>query len=225
MTREIESAVARAMTGDASAFEELYQRYCRRVYSLCLRLTGSVDDAEDLTQEVFLLVHRKLGSFRGDASFSTWLHRVAVNRTLMHLRKSSVRHEQTEDQDTLRTITEARARECEKFSPLDRIALWRAIRNLPRGYRTVLVLHDVEGYRHEEIADLLGISVGATKSQLHKARMKVRHFLRGCPSRDRRDPRPAPVRSEAPMAPGQDHRGRKGDAVYFAGSRGRHQRR
>lgn len=174
---EIESAVLRASTGDASAFEELYHRYCRRVYSLCLRLTGNVDDAEDLTQDVFLLVHRKLGSFRGDASFSTWLHRVAVNRALMHLRKSSVRHERAEDRDELRKIAAARAREQEGLSPIDRIALWRAIRNLPRGYRTVLVLHDVEGYRHDEIAALLGISVGATKSQLHKARMKVRRSL------------------------------------------------
>jgi RNA polymerase sigma-70 factor (ECF subfamily) len=175
--REVESVVLRASTGDASAFEELYHHYCRRVYSLCVRLTGSVDDAEDLTQDVFLLVHRKLGSFRGDASFSTWLHRVTVNRALMHLRKGSVRHEQAEDQDTLRKITEAHAREHDGLSLIDRIALWRAIRNLPRGYRTVLVLHDVEGYRHDEIAALLGISVGATKSQLHKARMKVRRSL------------------------------------------------
>lgn len=175
--REAESAVLRASMGDASAFEQLYHRYCRRVYSLCLRLTGSVDDAEDLTQDVFLLVHRKLGSFRGDASFSTWLHRVTVNRALMHLRKGSVRRERAEDQDTLRKITEARAREHDGLSPIDRIALWRAIRNLPPGYRTVLLLHDVEGYRHDEIAALLGISVGATKSQLHKARMKVRRSL------------------------------------------------
>lgn len=175
--REVESAVLRASTGDASAFEELYHRYCRRVYSLCSRLTGSVDDAEDLTQDIFLLVHRKLGSFRGDSSFSTWLYRVAVNRALMHLRKSSVRHELAEDRDEVRKIADARAREHEGLSPIDRIALWRAIRNLPRGYRTVLVLHDVEGYRHDEIAALLGISVGATKSQLHKARMKVRRSL------------------------------------------------
>jgi RNA polymerase sigma-70 factor (ECF subfamily) len=181
--QSVESRASRAST-DESAFEELYQRYCRRVYTLCVRITGNADAAEDLTQEVFLLLHRKLGSFRGESSFSTWLHRVTVNRALMYLRKSFLRYEETWDDQGLQRIADRQARQREDVSPLDRIALEQAIRELPRGYRTVLVLHDIEGYCHDEIAALLGTSVGTTKSQLHKARMRIRHRLhRCCPDR------------------------------------------
>jgi RNA polymerase sigma-70 factor (ECF subfamily) len=163
--------------GDERAFEQLYRQYSRRVYSLCLRILGNPADAEDITQEVFLQVYRKLKTFRGDSAFTTWLHRLTVNAALMHLRKSIVKHEQAEADDHIKGITDARAKD-EGGSPLiDRIAIERAVKELPPGYRTVFTLHDIEGYEHEEIARMLGISVGTTKSQLHKARMKLRRAL------------------------------------------------
>ncbi len=162
--------------GDERAFEQLYQHYSRRVYSLCLRLLGNPADAEDVTQEVFLQVHRKLKTFRGDAAFTTWLYRLTVNAALMHLRKSIVRHEQAEEDEQIKVLTDQVARE-RPSRLLDRIALERAIGALPPGYRTVFILHDIEGYEHEEIARMLGISVGTTKSQLHKARMRLRQLL------------------------------------------------
>lgn len=162
--------------GDERAFEQLYHHYSRRVYSLCLRLLGNPADAEDVTQEVFLQLHRKLKTFRGDAAFTTWLYRLTVNAALMHLRKSVVRHEHAEEDEQLKALTDHGARE-RPGRLLDRIALERAIRALPPGYRAVFILHDIEGYEHEEIARMLGISVGTTKSQLHKARMRLRQLL------------------------------------------------
>lgn len=169
--------VRASAAGDEQAFEQLYRRYSRRVYSLCLRILGNPADAEDVTQEVFLQLFRKLGTFRGDAAFTTWLHRMTVNAALMHLRKSVVRHEEAQADEQIRGLTDARAHERGALPLIDRIALERAIQQLPPGYRTVFVLHDVEGYEHEEIARMLGISVGTTKSQLHKARMKLRQML------------------------------------------------
>jgi len=165
--------------GDERAFEQLYHQYSRRVYALCLRILGDRADAEDVTQEVFLQVYRKLKTYRGDAAFTTWLHRLTVNAALMYLRKSIVKHEQTEDDENIRAITDAKVRRSRRLSIIDRIALEQAIRALPPGYRAVFVLHDIEGYEHEEIARLLGISVGTTKSQLHKARMRLRRMLNG----------------------------------------------
>jgi len=167
--------------GDERAFEQLYQHYSRRVYSLCLRLLGNPADAEDVTQEVFLQVHRKLKTFRGDAAFTTWLYRLTVNAALMHLRKSIVRHEQAEEDEQIKIFTDQAARE-RPNRLLDRLALERAIQALPPGYRTVFILHDIEGYEHEEIAHMLGISVGTTKSQLHKARMRLRQILTASPA-------------------------------------------
>src|SRR4051812_20632956 len=164
--------------GDMKAFEELYARHNRRVYSLCLRMTQNVAEAEDLTQEAFIQLFRKIGSFRGDSAFTTWLHRLTVNQVLMHFRKASVKRERvTEEGET--PIQIVRGTENPNAMPVvDRIALDKAIGQLPPGYKTVFVLHDVEGHEHEAIARMLGVSVGTSKSQLHKARMKLRGLLR-----------------------------------------------
>jgi RNA polymerase sigma-70 factor (ECF subfamily) len=160
------------------AFEDLYERHNRRVYSLCLRMTGSVSEAEDLAQEVFIQLFRKIGSFRGESAFTTWLHRLTVNQVLMHFRKRGVRMEQTtEDGETPIQIVIG-TENPNSMPVVDRIALDKAIAQLPPGYRTVFTLHDIEGHEHEEIAKMLGCSVGTSKSQLHKARMKLRGLLR-----------------------------------------------
>ena len=164
--------------GDMEAFERLYERHNRRVYSLCLRMTQNVAQAEDLAQEAFIQLFRKIGSFRGESAFTTWLHRLTVNQVLMHFRKRGVRMEQTtEDGET--PIQIVKGTENPNSMPVvDRIALDKAIAQLPPGYRTVFTLHDIEGHEHEEIAKMLGCSVGTSKSQLHKARMKLRGLLR-----------------------------------------------
>jgi len=147
----------------AQSFEEVLRLHHRRVYSLCLRMTGNPAEAEDLTQDVFVLVFRKLASFRGESAFTTWLHRLTVNQVLMHFRKSHVRKEQlTEDGEMPSGIMIDRNR-INRSAVLDRLALDKAIVQLPRGYRTVFVLHDVEGLEHSEIASLLGCSIGTSK--------------------------------------------------------------
>ena len=167
-----------AASGDMAAFEQIYQRHHRRVFSLCLRMTQNPPEAEDLTQEVFIQLFRKIGSFRGESAFTTWLHRLTVNQVLMHFRKRSVRDEKTtEDGETPDEIVPG-TENYQKMPIVDRLALNKAIAALPPGYRTVFVLHDVEGYEHEEIARMLKLSVGTSKSQLHKARMKLRTLLR-----------------------------------------------
>ena len=172
-------ALARdAGKGDMAAFEELYRRHNRRVYSVCLRMTHNVSEAEDLTQEVFIQLFRKIGSFRGDSAFTTWLHRLTVNQVLMHFRKRSVKLEKTtEEGDTPIQIVTG-SENPDRMPIIDRISLDRATSQLPPGYRSVFILHDVEGHDHEEIAKILGVAVGTSKSQLHKARMKLRRLLR-----------------------------------------------
>ena len=166
-----------ASGGNLAAFELLYQRYHRRTYSLCLRMTNSQTEAEDLTQEVFIQLFRKIGSFRGDSAFSTWLHRLTVNQVLMHFRRRSVKNEKTsEDGEIPEQIVSGTANPNKMFV-LDRLALNKAIEQLPPGYKKVFILHDVEGYEHEEIARMLQLSVGTSKSQLHKARLKLRGLL------------------------------------------------
>ncbi|HEY1404181.1 MAG TPA: RNA polymerase sigma factor [Pyrinomonadaceae bacterium] len=167
-----------AAGGDLVAFEELYERHNRRVYSLCLRMTQNVAEAEDLAQEAFIQLFRKIGSFRGESAFTTWLHRLTVNQVLMHFRKKGVRLEQTTDDGETPVQVVTGTQNPNRMPVVDRIALDRAIGQLPPGYRTVFVLHDVEGHEHEEIARMLGCSVGTSKSQLHKARMKLRGLLR-----------------------------------------------
>lgn len=166
-----------AADGNLVAFEIIYQRYHRRTYSLCLRMTSSQTEAEDLTQEVFIQLFRKIGSFRGDSAFSTWLHRMTVNQVLMHFRRRSVKNEKTSETGDMPEQTVTGSANPNRMQVVDRIALKNAIAELPNGYRKVFILHDVEGLEHEEVAGVLGISVGTSKSQLHKARLKLRGLL------------------------------------------------
>lgn len=167
-----------ASGGDMSAFEQLYERHNRRVYSLCLRMTSNTAEAEDLTQEVFIQLFRKTGSFRGESAFTTWLHRLTVNQVLMHFRKRGVKMEQTTDDGETPIQIVMGTENAARMPIVDRIALDKAISQLPPGYRTVFVLHDIEGHEHEEVARMIGVSVGTSKSQLHKARMKLRGLLK-----------------------------------------------
>ena len=174
-------AIDRAKQGDAEAFETLYNLHKRRVYSLCLRMTANTAEAEDLTQEAFLQLFRKIGTFRGESAFSTWLHRMSVNVVLMRLRKKGLNLVPIEDPIETEEETpkkELGAADASLAGSIDRLNLDRAIQALPPGYRTIFVLHDVEGYEHNEIADLVGCSIGNSKSQLHKARMKLRELLK-----------------------------------------------
>jgi RNA polymerase sigma-70 factor (ECF subfamily) len=174
-------AIERAKQGDGQAFELLYDLHKRRVYSLCLRMTANTAAAEDLTQEAFLQLFRKIGTFRGESAFSTWLHRMAVNVVLMQLRKKGLPVVALDD--TLETEEDTPRKELGKddlrlTGSVDRLALKRAIGDLPPGYRAIFVLHDVEGYEHNEIAGIVGCSIGNSKSQLHKARLKMRELLK-----------------------------------------------
>jgi RNA polymerase sigma-70 factor (ECF subfamily) len=179
ITIQTDASIANALAGDRmSGFEQLYRRYYRRVYSICLRMCGNVAEAEDLTQEVFIQLHRKLGSFRGESAFTTWLHRLTVNQVLMHFRKRSVRSELTTEDGEMPDSIDPDTLNPEAMPIVDRIALENAIAQLPPGYRAVFVLHDIEGYEHEEIAKILGCSAGTSKSQLHKARFKLRRLLK-----------------------------------------------
>ena len=175
-------AIERAKNGDADAFSKLYSLHKRRVYTLCLRMLGNVSEAEDMTQEAFLHLFRKLGSFRGESAFSTWLHRLTVNLVLMHLRKKGLQlvsleetNNPSEDDAPKRDFG---SRDPQLAGSVDRVTLERAVASLPPGYRMVFVLHDVEGFEHNEIATMLECSTGNSKSQLHKARLKLRELLR-----------------------------------------------
>jgi RNA polymerase sigma-70 factor (ECF subfamily) len=168
----------RSARGDSEAFEQIYRRHFRRVYALCLRMLGDPTQAEDLTQDVFVNLFNKIGSFRGESAFTTWLHRMTVNQVLMYFRKASTRSEHTTDEGET-PVQIVRGTENPNAMPVvDRISLERAIAQLPPGYRTVFVLHDVEGYDHDEIARMLEVSEGTSKSQLHKARLKLRTLIR-----------------------------------------------
>ncbi len=173
--------IARAQEGDEAAFAAIFEAHKRRVYSLCLRMTGDAAEAEDLAQEAFLQLFRKISTFRGESAFSTWLHRLVVNVVLMHLRKKGLQEVPLEDTDGSQEEPVRREygdNDRRLLGSVDRITLARAIDQLPPGYRSVLVLHDVEGYEHNEIAQILDCSVGNSKSQLHKARLKLRETLR-----------------------------------------------
>ena len=170
-----------AAKGDGRAFERLYRRHSRRVFNLCLRMVRDAGEAEDLAQEVFLLLLRKVGTFRGRAAFTTWLHRLTVNRVLMHLRTRllvPVLPEAVAAVGSAGSIGGA-VGPGRIAAPDRRLALERAIGQLPDGYRAVLLLYDVEGLGHEEIARELGVSVGTSKSQLHKARRRIGLLLTG----------------------------------------------
>jgi len=166
------SDIAAAASGDRLAFERLYRTHGQRMFALCLRMTADRGTAEELVQDVFVRAWQKLDSFRGDAAFGTWLHRVAVNIVLSRRKQDGVRRERTVEDDT--SIDAAPARSV----PVgDRLDLEAAIAQLPTGARRIFVLHDVEGYTHEEIGDLLGITSGGSKAQLHRARLLLREAL------------------------------------------------
>lgn len=173
--------IARAQQGDEAAFEAIYKAHHKRVYHLCLRMTTNVAEAEDLTQEAFLQVFRKIQTFRGDSAFSTWLHRLAVNVVLMRLRRkkpveisveNAFQNDESESQPW-----EFAVPDLVLSGVIDRLSLERAVAQLPDGYREVFLMHDVLGYEHHEIAEAQGYTVGNSKSQLHKARMKLRQFF------------------------------------------------
>lgn len=166
------------VSGDIQAFEELYHRHHRRVFNLCYRMTNNGAEAEDLTQEVFIHLYHKAGTFRGDAAFTTWLHRITINKVLMHFRSKKARRDQPTADGAL---PEPGIREARNHGPtvtVDSLTLKQLIAQLPPGYRATFILHDVEGYDHAETAQIMGISVGTTKSQLHKARKRLRSLLR-----------------------------------------------
>ena len=166
-----------AARGDMQAFEMIYRRYHPRVFSLCLRMTKNVTQAEDLAQEVFVQLFRKINTFRGESSFSTWLHRLTVNQVLMQFRKPAVRAERAMDDDSQVEVAVGGTENPGRMSVIDRISLQEAVAQLPPGYRMVFILHDVEGYEHGQIAEILGCSIGTSKSQLHKSRMRLRQLL------------------------------------------------
>jgi RNA polymerase sigma-70 factor (ECF subfamily) len=180
--------LAKAQAGDHLAFAQLYSQHKRRIYSLCLRMVGNVAEAEDLTQEAFLQLHRKIATFRGDSAFSTWLHRLAINIVLMHLRKKGLplmsMDEAMEPASEGGPARGFGAPDIALSGSIDRLALERAVADLPAGYRLVFILHDIEGYEHNEIASMIDCSVGNCKSQLHKARLKLRAALRSYPRKE-----------------------------------------
>ncbi len=176
-------AIARARHGDAGAFEYLYKAHCRHVYSVCLRMIRNPAEAEDLTQQTFLQVFRKIGTFRGESGFSTWLHRVTVNIVLMHLRRKKPTELLAEDLERTSPNGEGPrehgSSDTSMLGAIDRLSLMRAIRKLPAGYKKLFLMHDVIGYEHSEIAGLVGCSTGCSKSQVHKARKRLRRLLLG----------------------------------------------
>jgi RNA polymerase sigma-70 factor (ECF subfamily) len=194
-------AIRLAQQGDTAAFERIYQLHSRRVYSLCLRMVGNAAEAEDLTQEAFLQLFRKIHTFRGESAFSTWLHRLAVNVVLMRLRKKTLAEtsleETTEpDEETGGPRKDVGGPDLLLTGSIDRVNLERAIEQLPPGYRMVFVLHDIQGYEHNEIAEIMDCSIGNSKSQLHKARTRLRELLHETLRAKSREKREA-ARSEA----------------------------
>ena len=165
-------------------FEELYTTYRSRVWALCLRMTGNPDDAEDLTQETFVRMFQKLNTFRGESAFCTWLRQIAIHVVLQRFQRASWRRETPIEEVTRPDPTSGCPHKVEfgkadtrLLEAVDRIRLQRAINQLPPGFRAVLILHDIEGYEHVEISELMGCSIGTSKSQLHKARLKMRELL------------------------------------------------
>ena len=179
-TRDTERAtIERARAGDVAAFETIYRQQAGRVYALCLRMTADTQHARELTQDVFVRAWERLSAFRGDAALASWLHRIAVNELLMG---SRAEHRRTKRvslvEDTERDSAAADRVAVTGGNDVEQeIDLQRAIAALPPGARRVFVLHDVEGYKHEEIAEMLGVTTGATKAQLHRARMLLREAL------------------------------------------------
>jgi len=195
-------AIRLAQQGDAVAFERIYRLHSRRVYALCLRMVGNTAEAEDMAQDAFMQLFRKIGTFRGESAFSTWLHRLAVNVVLMKLRKKTLPvtslEESTDPEDEVGgPRREIGGPDLLLTGSIDRVHLERAIEQLPPGYRQVFVLHDVQGFEHNEIAKLMDCSIGNSKSQLHKARMRLRELLQETLRSVAREERQAAKASEA----------------------------
>jgi RNA polymerase sigma-70 factor (ECF subfamily) len=179
----LDRAIRLAQRGDAGAFEYIYRLHCRRVYSLCLRLARDPVEAEDLTQEAFLQLFRKIHTFRGESAFSSWLYRLTANVAFMSFRKKKLATDSLEsptetDDETRLAGHEIGVIDLRLSGLFDRINLEAAIEQLPEGYRAMFLLHDVQGYDHNTIAKMRGCSVGNSKSQLHKARKRLREELR-----------------------------------------------
>ncbi|HTL42794.1 MAG TPA: sigma-70 family RNA polymerase sigma factor [Vicinamibacterales bacterium] len=169
--------VERCRNGELGAFEEVYRAHAGRLYSLAWRMVGNPTDAEDLVQEIFLSAHRKLDSFRGEAALGTWLYRLAMNQILDHLRSRAARAGQLTDGIEDATLIEDAMAHKLDASAIDRVDLERAMAQLPEGCRAAFVLHDVEGLEHREVAEVLGVAEGTSKSQVHKARLRLRVLL------------------------------------------------
>jgi RNA polymerase sigma-70 factor, ECF subfamily len=199
--------VKRAQQGESEAFAQLFHAHKAKIYSICLRMTNNTAQAEDLTQDAFLQVFRKLSTFKGNSALSTWLYRIAVNTVLMHFRKKALKQvslDEPSSHDSTMVRREYGGRDSRLSGSVDRITLTRAIRDLPPGYRTIFLLHEVEGYEHQEIAKILDCSVGNSKSQLHKAKLRIREFLTN-PAKD------AQSEKEIQVRPGKARR-----AISFA---------
>jgi RNA polymerase sigma-70 factor (ECF subfamily) len=171
--------VERCRSGELGAFEELYQQHSGRLFSLAVRMLGNQADAEDQLQEIFLSAHRKLESFRGESALGTWLYRLAMNQLLDYVRSRAARTGQlTDGLDDATLLADAGGHRLADRT-IERIDLERALAELPEGCRAAFLLHDVEGLEHKEVSDVLGIAEGTSKSQVHKARLRLRGLLRG----------------------------------------------
>jgi len=164
---------------DQQTFHELYQKYHERVYSICFRMTQNTPESEDLTQDVFVRLFRTIGSFRGESAFTTWLHRLTVNLVLMHFRKRKRRQDRSNEEAELSTYIVPGSQDPKRMRIVDRILLSEVIAKLPEGYRQAIILHDIQGLQHKEIAEAGGRSVGTSKSQLHKGRAMLRELIAG----------------------------------------------
>ena len=178
---QLDEVLVQAQAGDTDAFTTLYLRHRKRVFSICIRMVHDFSLAEDLTQETFVQLHRKVAAFRGESAFNTWLHRMTVNIVLMHLRKRAL---PIVSLDTLITDNsddhfrrDFGVRDSRQVGVVDRLTIERAVATLPPGYRNIFLLHDVHGFEHREIASMEGCSLGNSKSQLHKARRALRGTL------------------------------------------------
>ncbi len=179
-TRDVRTSdlqlASRIRAGDGAAFDELYRLHGTRLYNLAYRMAGSAQDADDLLQDIFLLAYRKLGSFRGESSLGTWLYRLGMNHCLDVLRSRQARMgretDSLDDEGAMPVASPGPA-----LGAVSRIDLERAIGHLPRACRAAFLLHDVEGFGHNEVASILGISEGTSKSQVHKARLRIRAYL------------------------------------------------
>jgi RNA polymerase sigma-70 factor (ECF subfamily) len=192
-----------AQQGDGAAFEQIFKLHSRRVYALCLRMVGEPMQAEDLSQEVFLQVFRKIGTFRGESAFSTWMHRIAVNIVLMSLRRKSLKETPIDtltssEDESSQPLMESGGPDLRLNGVIDRITLRAAINELAPGYRAMFILHDIEGYEHHEIAEMFGCTAGNSKSQVHKARARLRELLQKAAGARRRRRGKSNARSVAP---------------------------